>query len=360
MSRKSLDSEGLRRVHVDVGEGYDVHIGSGLLARSGAMLCEAFGKRRVAVICDDTVQRIYLQKVKSSLESAGFDVVSLAFAHGEEHKTIATFGEILEFLAVSRLTRSDLLVALGGGVTGDVAGFAAASYMRGMRCIQMPTTLLAAVDSSVGGKTAVDLEAGKNLAGAFFQPSAVICDTDCLDTLDASTMSEGMAEALKYGVLCDEGLFDLLPNATTGDRGRIIERCVDIKRGYVEADEHEAGARRFLNLGHTVGHAIECCSGYAVSHGQAVAIGMVVIARACENNGDAQPGTTSRIEDACTACGLPVSCDFNAEELATAALVDKKRDGEDITLVCIRNVGECFLKPIPVGELEAFIRLGGE
>lgn len=350
----------VRHVRVRVAEGYDVMIGAGLLSECGMLLAGLSAPCRVAVISDDTVAALYLSAVRDSLMAAGFTVVTHVFPHGEEHKTLATFSGILDFLAASGLTRSDLLVALGGGVVGDVAGFAAASYMRGIRYVQMPTTLLAAVDSSVGGKTAVDLPVGKNLVGAFHQPSAVICDTDCLDTLPASTFADGCAEALKYGVLCDEELFELIAAADPADRARIIERCVRIKALYVEADEHEAGERRFLNLGHTVGHAIERCSSYTVTHGQAVAIGMVIIARACERLGRAQAGTTDCITAALERLGLPTSTAYGANELARAALSDKKRSGDAITIVGIERVGACYLESMPVQGLIDLLTLGCE
>ena len=266
-------------------------------------------------------------------------------------------------------------MALGGGVVGDMAGFAAATYLRGIRCVQIPTTLLAAVDSSVGGKTAVDLSAGKNLVGAFHQPSAVICDVETLDTLPDAVFSDGMAEALKYGVLCDDGLFKRLATSNPReDAIRTISRCVDIKRAYVEADEFEGGLRRFLNLGHTIGHAIEKCSGFAIPHGSAVAVGMIMMARACEANDDAVPGTADRIADACRNAGLPTTIPeavaaadparvpdasaFTAQALAEAARSDKKRSGDTITIVGVHTVGECFLKGIPVDRLQDVIAAG--
>ena len=362
-------------VHINAGHGYDVVVGSGLRSAVGNFLMEISNPCRVAIICDDAVEGLYLSAVRKSIRRSGFDVVSLAIPHGEENKNLATFAQIVEFLAASQLSRTDLVVALGGGVVGDMAGFAAATYLRGIRCVQIPTTLLAAVDSSVGGKTAVDLSAGKNLVGAFHQPSAVICDVETLDTLPDAVFSDGMAEALKYGVLCDDGLFKRLATSNPReDAIRTISRCVDIKRAYVEADEFEGGLRRFLNLGHTIGHAIEKCSGFAIPHGSAVAVGMIMMARACEANDDAVPGTADRIADACRNAGLPTTISeavaaadparvpdastFTAQALAEAARSDKKRSGNTITIVGVHTVGDCFLKGIPVDRLQDVIAAG--
>ena len=253
------------------------------------------------------------------------------------------------------------MAALGGGVTGDMAGFAAASYLRGIRYVQLPTTLLSAVDSSVGGKTAIDLAAGKNLAGAFLQPAAVLCDTDCLRSLPAAVFADGAAEAIKTGVLSGETLFSLFEDGTLTDApAEVIARCVRYKAGVVERDEKEQGERRKLNLGHTVGHAIEKCSGYAVPHGHAVAAGLAIMARASERLGWAEAGASARITACLKRNGLPTDTDYSAEALAAAALADKKRSGESITVVVPKTIGGCELKKIPVAELLPVIAAGRE
>ena len=242
--------DSIRTIPVRVRPPYDVRIGSGLLGRCGDYLAALLGQRRIAVLADDTVASLYLDTVTAALEDAGFAVCSHIFPSGEGRKNLSTLTELLEFLASEHLTRTDCVAALGGGVTGDMAGFAAAVYLRGIRYVQLPTTLLAAVDSSVGGKTAVDLTAGKNLAGAFCQPAAVICDTDCLKTLPPDVFADGAAEAVKTGVLSDEALFALFEDGTlTADPGEVIARCVAYKAGVVERDEKEQGERKLLNLG---------------------------------------------------------------------------------------------------------------
>ena len=250
------------------------------------------------------------------------------------------------------------MVALGGGVTGDLTGFAAACYLRGVAYIQIPTTLLAMVDSSVGGKTAIDLPAGKNLCGAFYQPAAVLCDTDLLETLPAEIFRDGCAEVVKYGVLSGRDLFDrLTPGAVGAD---IVAACINEKRKAVEADEFDNGARQFLNLGHTLGHAVEKESGFALSHGQAVSVGMVLIAKAAAKFGLCAPETAREIAAKLQAFGLPVTTDLAPDAILAAALGDKKRRGDSLTLVVPRAIGDCILQPVAVSELPQWIEAGVE
>ncbi len=245
----------VQTIEVHTAPAYEVTIGAGLLRECGARLKTVLGGCRIAVVADSNVAPLYLETVCASLRDAGFAVCSYVFPAGEAHKNFTTLSAILEFLAESQLTRTDCVAALGGGVTGDMAGFAAASYLRGIRYVQLPTTLLSAVDSSVGGKTAIDLAAGKNLAGAFLQPAAVLCDTDCLKSLPAAVFADGAAEAIKTGVLSGETLFSLFEDGTLTDApAEVIARCIRYKAGVVERDEKEQGERRKLNLGHTVGH----------------------------------------------------------------------------------------------------------
>ena len=351
----------IQTIEVHTSPAYTVSIGSGLLRTCGAQLRQLIPPCHIAVISDSTVAPLYLGTVSISLKNAGFAVSSYVFPAGESHKNFDTLASILEFLAEERLTRTDCLVALGGGVTGDMAGLAAALYLRGIRCVQMPTTLLSAVDSSVGGKTAIDLRAGKNLAGAFLQPAAVLCDTDCLATLPASVFADGAAEAIKTGVLCDEALFSLFEDGTlTADPAEVIARCVAYKAGVVERDEKEQNERRLLNLGHTIGHAIEKCSGYTIPHGHAVAAGLAMMARSAERLGWAEEPIAARICACLARNGLPISTEYAAAELAQAASADKKRTGDDITIVVPRSIGVCELKKLPVADLTQVIAAGWE
>ena len=348
-------------IPVRVREGYDVVIGGGLLRESGRLMRAALGERRLAVVTDSNVAKLYLPALLTSLSDAGFDACSYVFPAGEANKRLSTLSGMLEFFAEQHLTRRDCVVALGGGVTGDMAGFAAGCYLRGVQYVQVPTTLLAAVDSSVGGKTAVDLAAGKNLAGLFHQPSLVICDTDTFATLSPDEFANGAAEAIKTGILDDEALFSLFEagdaRANVTD---IVAQCVAFKARIVEADETETGIRKTLNLGHTAGHAIERCSDFTIPHGHAVAAGLAIIARASERLGWATEPISQRIETALTRNGLPITTGFTPEALAEAALSDKKRAGGTITLVVPKKIGDCALIDIPVEQLLDVFRAGME
>lgn len=349
----------MKRIQVNTKPSYEVLIGPGVLSESGAYLKGLFPDSRLAVITDSTVAPLYLETARESLTAAGYTVSTHVFPAGEASKNFVTLSGILEFLASAPLTRTDCLIALGGGVAGDMAGFAAACYLRGIRYVQMPTTLLSAVDSSVGGKTAIDLKAGKNLAGAFLQPSAVLCDTDCLRSLPPEVFADGAAEAVKTGVLCDESLFALFEDGSlTVNPAEVIARCVAYKAGVVERDEREQGERKLLNLGHTIGHAIEKCSGYRIPHGHAVAAGLAIMARSAERQGMTEEPVADRICACLKAQNLPVVTEYPPDMLAEAAGADKKRSGDEITIIVPRKIGRCALEKIPVSGLLFTIRAG--
>ena len=330
----------MQTITVNASTPYPVHIGPGLLERAGELIAGVTGSRTCAVITDTTVEKLYAAAVCRSLQEAGFRVCLHAFPAGEQSKNLGTFGGMLEFLAENKLTRSDFVVALGGGVTGDMAGFAAAAYQRGIDYIQMPTTFLAASDSSVGGKTAIDLAAGKNLAGAFHQPKMVICDTDTFRTLPPDAFADGMAETLKHGLIADGGFYRfLMTGDVRGSMDEVVRRNVEIKAAVVGEDEKERGKRKLLNFGHTLGHAIEKCSGYTVAHGRAVAVGMVLASRAAERLGYSPAGTLEAVRGACRRFDLPTECPYTASELYAAATGDKKRDGGSIDVVVLKEIG---------------------
>ena len=340
------------------GKPYDVYIERGLLDEAGEYLKKALGRTcKAAILTDDNVDRLYGEQTRISLEKAGFAVCSHAIPHGEENKNLTVWAGMLDFLARNQLTRTDVIVALGGGVVGDMAGFAASSYLRGIPFMQIPTTLLAMVDSSVGGKTAVNLPAGKNLVGAFYQPCVVLCDPDALWTLTPEILADGVAETIKYGVLNDEPLFERLKDGHWHDQiVPVIETCVRAKAKLVEEDERDTGSRQLLNLGHTLGHAIEKCSDFAISHGHAVAIGMVYAARMAIQLGICGESTLSRLVDALEANHLPVSAPYTADELCKVALSDKKRAGSSITYVLPHAIGDCRLHRMPVADLPRLIQ----
>ena len=266
---------------------------------------------------------------------------------------------LLIFLAENNITRNDCIVALGGGVVGDLSGFAAATYLRGIDYVQVPTPLLAMVDSSVGGKTAIDLPAGKNLCGAFYQPAFVLCDTQTLSTLPEDIFRDGCSEIIKYAVLFDQALFaHLQENGIAFDRESVISRCVEMKRDVVAADEFDRGARMKLNLGHTVGHGIEAGSNFTVTHGKAVAIGMAIVARAASKSELCSVDTADAIIRLLQVFGLTVITNFPSIELADAAMHDKKRSGDTIHLIVPRAIGQCDILPIETLELKSFIEAG--
>lgn len=341
----------VRKVVVSVSTEYAVLIGRGLLARTGEEVKKRIAPCRAALITDSNVAELYAEPVESSLRKAGFSCCRFVFPAGEASKNIRTLSDILEFLAEQEMTRQDIIIALGGGVVGDIAGFAAAVYQRGIRFILLPTTFLAAVDSSIGGKTAVDLKAGKNLAGAFYQPHLVLCDTDTLETLPPEIFTDGIAETLKYGILGNRELFEKTAvGIARKDWENVIESCVKMKRDIVTEDEYDMAKRQFLNLGHTFGHAIEKQSDYAISHGRAVAIGMHLIAQAAEQRGIAEQGLAETIRRALSANGLPAETEFTAAEIMNGLLRDKKRHGSRISFVFPEKIGSCRILELTVAE----------
>ncbi len=340
-------------VTVKASKTYTVQIESGLLDRIGVLSASILPGRTAVLVTESNVAPLYAKRVEKSLLEAGFTVHCLVLPAGEQTKCMAQLGVLLEYFAEKKLTRTDTVFALGGGVIGDLAGFAAAVYLRGVRYVQIPTTLLAAVDSSVGGKTAVDLQAGKNLAGAFHQPEAVYCDPDVLQTLPKNVFSDGCAEVIKYAVLAGEPLYTLLKEPENADWTRIISECVSIKSDYVRQDEFDTGARMFLNLGHTVGHAIEQVSGFAVSHGSAVAIGTVLATKLAAKTGLCEPSLVSDITELESRYGLPTASPFPLNELLESMLSDKKRAGSVLRMILPERIGKCCIREYKVSDLPA-------
>ena len=344
----------MKTVTVNASKSYSVLIGAGLLENIGTYLLDTLKKTcKIAIISDSNVYPLYGQNVTAQLTDSGFEVVHFVFPAGEASKNAATYLEILNFLAENKLTRSDAILALGGGVTGDMTGFAAATYLRGINYIQVPTSLLAMVDSSVGGKTAIDLPIGKNLVGAFYQPRLVVCDLNTLNTLPESVFCDGCAEVIKYGVLYDSALFaHLEEKGLEFDREHVISRCIELKRDVVAEDEFDTGARQKLNLGHTIGHSIEAQSNFTITHGQAVAIGMAIVSKAgCKS---IYPRLTTVLQK----FHLPTHTDFTAKQLFNSALSDKKRFGGTVNLIIPEAIGKCNIVPVPVEKLESFIEEG--
>ena len=336
-------------ITVNVGKSYPVFIENGLILKSGEIFNSLFSICKVAIISDDVVAPLFLDNLSSSLKNSGFSVCSFVFPNGEQNKNLNTFSNIVNFLADNEITRSDVVVALGGGVVGDVVGFVAASYLRGVKYVQIPTTLLSATDSSVGGKTAIDIEKGKNLVGAFYQPDAVICDVDIIKNLPKDIFKSGMGEVVKYAIL-DADIFNAL-SSSNFDLAKVVALCVDYKRRIVEQDEFESGLRRLLNLGHTPAHAIEKLSNYSVPHGVAVGLGLKIMLDYSLKSNFIDKNSYKLINDMITNVFGDCACSYPADQLASASLSDKKRLGDYINILTIHGIGDVRQQAIPVLEL---------
>ncbi len=347
----------MKKIHVATGRPYDIFIERGLIRHCGEYIRKITKSEKVMIISDSNVFPLYGETVRQSLEEAGFRVYTHVFLAGEQSKTLDTIAEMYHSLIGNSFTRKDMVVALGGGVTGDMAGFASATYLRGIDFVQIPTSLLAQVDSSVGGKTGVDLPQGKNLIGAFWQPVAVLIDPDTLDTLTPHFFADGMGEVIKYGCIKSEELFSTLE---TQNAKEIIEdiifQCVTIKRDVVEHDETEKGERALLNFGHTLGHAIEKEHGFTdISHGQAVAVGMVMIARAGEHHDITPKGTAERIARLCQKYHLPVTDNTPVENIVKSSFNDKKSTGSAVSLIVLDKIGVSRIFSVEKSAMLSFV-----
>ncbi len=343
------------KICVNASTSYDVIIGKNIIKNTGEMVSKVLNCCKVALITDDIVDSLFSDTVISSLESKGFSVVKFVFPNGEESKNLSTYSEILNFLAQNELTRTDAVVALGGGVVGDMAGFASATYLRGIAYIQIPTTLLAQIDSSVGGKTAIDLPGGKNLVGAFCQPKLVICDVSVIDNLPFETYLGGMGEMAKYAIL-DKKVFEQV-NKDITDLEKLVYLCVDYKRSIVEEDEFESGKRRLLNLGHTPAHGIEKLSEYKVPHGRAVELGLEIILKASLKHGYITQETFDLLLETVQKCAKArgAVANYSIKDIADASINDKKRSGDYITLIMVYGLGDCRPEKIAVKDLKEYL-----
>ena len=348
----------MKTITVNASKKYNIYIDENIFENIPDYLSEVFKKGKVCIVTDDTVDGLYGDRLMSLLNGK-YEIVKFVMEHGEKSKNISTYASLLNFLAENKLTRSDAIIAFGGGVVGDLAGFAAATYLRGVKYLQIPTTLLAMVDSSVGGKTAIDLDAGKNLCGAFYQPDIVICDYKLTETLTDEIFADGCAEIIKYSLIRDYNLFcHLSEKGRDFDREYVISRCIQIKSDIVAEDEFDGGVRQLLNYGHTVGHAIESLSNFGLTHGSAVATGMAIIARTCADKGMCSDSCAGDTLSLIRAFGLPTETEFTSSEIAGVIENDKKRKGGTITLVLPEKTGKCTLKKIPIEETEDFIAAG--
>ncbi len=336
----------MQTIRVSASRNYDVLIGSGALTELCTHPCGARAFSRVCVVTDDRVAPLHLEALLARLQEASIPFETIVLPHGEETKSLEMLGGVLNFLAAHAFSSEDALIAFGGGVIGDLTALCAALYLRGIACIQIPTTLLSMVDSSVGGKCAVNLPVGKNLVGTFFQPSLVLCDTTLLSTLPNDEFSCGMAEVIKYALGFDKELFNLLEGDLEHVLETVICTCVQIKRDTVGRDEFDRGERKKLNLGHTPAHAIEALSEYRIPHGKAVGIGLSILSHAYLSAPDA-----ARVDALLSRYGLETHTAYSAEELARAALADKKRASDTLSLIVPEEIGRCEISPVPVSSL---------
>ena len=350
----------MKSIRVEAQNGtYDVMIGHGLLSYAGELVSERIKGGKALLVSDDVTSRLYADTVADSLKAAGFDVATFVFPHGEASKSWSMVGDILSKAASEALTRSDFFISLGGGVCGDMTGFAAAVYLRGVPFVQIPTTLLAAVDASVGGKTGVDLAAGKNLAGAFHQPACVIFDPDVIKTLPKEQIDEGKAEIIKHAVLAGGRLYEIASRgALLDDIEEVVALNVEIKRDYVQADPYDTGCRQLLNFGHTIGHAIEKCSNYTVPHGQAVAMGMVAETKAFIKLYNEKSEILQIIKSLLEKNSIKYDIPYTAKELTQAAIHDKKMASGKLNIIAPVGIGNCQLRSIPISRLEEYIESG--
>lgn len=345
-------------IEVKTGKSYKILIESGILESCGEFVRKVIPNGKCAIITDETVDALYGDKAAKSLEKSGFRTVKFVVPSGETSKSHEQLIAAYNFLSENDITRKDLIVALGGGVVGDLAGFCAATYLRGIEYIQIPTTLLAQVDSSVGGKTAVNIKAGKNLVGAFKQPKLVLTDTDTLSTLSDEIFADGMGEVVKYGMIRSKSLFEKLLNGKARENiNEIIAECVKIKRDVVQNDEFDNGERMILNFGHTFGHAIEKFMGYGnISHGKAVAIGMYMISRAAEKVGMTSKDVCEKLKNCLEANSLPCSVsDISAKDIYSLSIGDKKRTSDEIRIVVCPEIGKCKILTLTLDEYKKFL-----
>lgn len=341
---------------------YSIYIEKGLLEKVTTYIKDLYKGKKIAIITDENVNLYYGDKVTKQLEENGYTVKKIVLPPGEKSKSVDTLLKVYDELLDFKITRSDLIIALGGGVIGDLTGFASSTLLRGIPFIQIPTSLLAQIDSSIGGKVAVDLERGKNLVGSFYHPKAVFIDPECLKTLDKRFLSDGMAEVIKYGCIRDKELFDKLVAIKSGEElfenlDDIIYTCCDIKRGVVERDEKDTGERMILNFGHTIGHGIEKHFNFETyTHGEAVAIGMYTITKNSEAQGLTKPGVSDKIKEALDNFNLPHSSDIsNKECLLEGISVDKKGAGEHLNIILIKDIGDVFIHKIKKDDVINFL-----
>ena len=358
----------MNTISVDLtSDSYQIYVGHHLLTQAGKLIRSHTSGSKILLVTHPDLNKLYGSELLTSLESAGYSVTSVTVSTGEHAKSFESYQKLVSILAEHRFTREDIVVGLGGGVIGDLAGFVAATYMRGCALVHIPTSLLAMIDSSIGGKTAIDLPFGKNLVGAFYNPRAVIVDLELLNSIPAPLLQDSCGELIKYGVLSGHELFNKISLArnpvqviNVSCRQELIQACIEIKKSVVEADFKEAGSRKLLNLGHTLGHAIETLSNFELGHGSCVAAGTAMMAKACFKLGLCSYEDAENIIALTQAYDLPTSTSFTVEELYNAALHDKKSHTDSIDVALIYGIGDVRIERKSFAEIKRLIELAKE
>lgn len=358
----------MNTISVDLtSDSYQIYVGHHVLAQAGKLIRSHTSGSKILLVTHPDLNKLYGTELLTSLESTGYSVTTATVSTGEHAKSFDSYQKLVSILAEHRFTREDIVVGLGGGVIGDLAGFVAATYMRGCALVHIPTSLLAMIDSSIGGKTAIDLPFGKNLVGAFYNPRAVIVDLELLNSIPAPLLQDSCGELIKYGVLSGHELFNKISMARNpvqvidvSCRQELIQACIEIKKSVVEADFKEAGSRKLLNLGHTLGHAIETLSNFELGHGSCVAAGTFMMAKACSKLGLCSYGDAKSIAELTQSYELPTSTSFTVEELYSAALHDKKSHADSIDVALIYGIGDVRIERKSFAELKQLIELAKE
>lgn len=353
----------MRELEINLANGgYKILIERDITKKIGSYLKENSSSNKIAVITDHNVNRLYGSDLKENIADEGFETCMISVEPGEASKSLDMLKKVYDELSKFKVTRDDLLIAFGGGVVGDLAGFAASTYLRGIPFIQVPTSLLGQVDSSIGGKVAIDLAEGKNLVGSFYHPKVVFIDPELLKTLDKNFFHDGLAEIIKYGCIRDKSIVDELMKFKNDEEllkeiDLLIYKCCSIKKSLVEKDERDFGERMLLNFGHTLGHAIEKYFNYSkYTHGEAVAIGMTHITRNTEKLGITDKGTENRIKEVLHKFEIPFETPLmERENVENSVLLDKKSNGKSINLVVIEKIGRGVVKKVEIDELEKYI-----
>lgn len=341
---------------------YNIYIKNGLLKNVPEILQREFEFDKLVIITDENVDKLYAKEFIKNCMKLDIKTYKITIEAGEQSKNFDKASQIYDFLIEHNINKADMIVSLGGGVVGDLSGFVSSTYLRGIRFVQIPTTLLAQVDSSVGGKTAINVSQGKNLIGTFYHPKAVYIDPDVLETLDEKCISDGMAEVIKYGCIKDRDLFNKIKHAGNfrnlkSELNSVITRCIEIKKDVVQEDEKESSIRMILNFGHTIGHAIEKYYNYnKYTHGEGVAIGMYKITQASVRMKKTAENALVQLKDVLVGYGLPHTIEnINEEEICSTIKLDKKSRGSKINLILLKDIGECFIETIENTELKKYI-----